>query len=295
MEKIVQKLDACQINYLRNVSALNYSTMKTPGILDLVIPIVSVSQLKSVIDCLGSTEYAVLGLGSNTLFAVSLIETPILLFRKEFSRIDINRNRALIEAGASNAKLILALSNLDLGGLEFLSGIPGSVGGSVVMNASCYGRSIGELVEKVLVLDKGIIRWVYHDECQFGYRTSVFMTQKMIVLKVIIVAEKVPSVVIRERLTSIIKKKQETQVLNQPSLGSIFKNPFGHKAYELIRKIDLSDCEFKNNISSKHANFIVNPNNIGGKQIYALIETIKKRVYQQEGIMLEEEITIIRN
>lgn len=293
MDNIKKELDSHDIKYLSNVENYNYSTMRTSGFLSLLIPVTSVEQFIKIMSILKNTNYYVLGRGSNTLFASFYVKTPIIYFGKQFSKLRILKDKIIVESGMLNIHLVHSLAKLNIGGLEFLSCIPGSIGGSVIMNASFCGENIADVVEKILVYHKGEMFWLSNKKCRFEYRNSLMKKEKMIVLKVVLKAKELSKIIIDRKIVNLIKLKQKTQVMDLPTLGSTFKNPTNYKAYELINNLKMEIDPSRAHISPKHSNFIVNNCKDSGEFILGLINKIKQLVYEDTNIMLEEEISTI--
>jgi UDP-N-acetylmuramate dehydrogenase len=223
-------------------------------------------------------------------------------------------------AGLPLMKLVLKCSKIGATGLENLAGIPGTLGGAIWGNAGAFGREIGDLVEKVKVLElknsKLKIKELKKKDCKFGYRESIFKKKKnWIILEAILRLKKGNKREIREKIKKILKLRREKQPLEFPSAGSVFKNVPVKDLPKKIRKkfkdkikdgflpvgflIDIAGLKGYRiggaKISEKHANFIVNLGKAKAKDVLELIKLIKRKIKRKFGIELKEEIQIIES
>jgi len=242
--------------------------------------------------------FFVLGGGSNTLVSDRGFEGLVIKIQNSRLRQGFGGQAKLktiyAEAGTSLGQLVnVALKN-SLTGMEWATGIPGTVGGAIYGNAGAFGESIGDVVKKVEVLDTKDLRFKIYDlkKCKFGYRDSIFKHKKnLIILSAKIQLKKGKKSEIKRKIKEFLDYRQETQPLNFPSAGSVFKNPPGFSAGELIEKCGLKGKKIgKAKISEKHANFIVNLGGAKAKDVKKLINLIKKKIKKKFGITLEEEI-----
>lgn len=223
----------------------------------------------------------IIGAGSNVLFS-----------DEGFNGLVI---KLAFGAGQSLSYLVNSLSKQGYDGLEYLAGIPGSVGGAVYMNAGQAGVTIGDLVEKVWTMDfNGKEKVFSKAQCKFGYRKSVFQKLRLIITKVELKLKKGDSKAIREKISQMIKDKTSKQPYDHPSAGSIFKNPKGHSAWKLIEDAGLKGKRIGGAmVSEKHANFIVNLGHAKAADVLKLIDIIQTSVKKKFKIKLVTEIKII--
>ena len=214
----------------------------------------------------------------------------------KFKNIEFNELEVEVDAGYSLSKLAIEVSKKGFSGLEFAAGIPGFVGASVAMNAGAYNRSLSEVVDRVLLLDKDFnFVWFKNKELDFSYRDSFLKKNKdFIVVSVVFKLEIGDS----EELMDKIEKRREKRVMSQPldypSAGSVFRNPDGMYAGELIEKCGLKGKKINGAmISEKHANFIVNTGGASGSDIVSLIELVRERVKEKFGVLLVLEQIIV--
>lgn len=290
-------IDTSGIECYEDVSLKKYNTYKIDAKAKyLVFPKDSV-ELISLISYLKSNKckFLVLGNGSNVIFNFEYYDGVIIRLDR-FNSISINDNVIEVGAGYSLIKLANEVALLGLSGLEFASGIPGCVGASVAMNAGAYNHSLAEVVESVMVLtpDNEIITMT-NKELEFNYRESFLKHNKdYIIISCKIILSHGNKEEILELISNRRIRRMESQPLNYPSAGSVFRNPEGNYAGKLIE-----DCGFKGYklggamVSLKHANFIINYDGATGRDIVLLINKIKNSVKEKYGIDLILEQIII--
>ncbi len=262
------------------------------------------SELKDVIRVCREekADHYLLGNGTNVLAPDEGYDGVVIRLGGTFNEISISENindgSALVTAGAGVSMAQLAMYALKKGftGLEFAHGIPGSVGGGIYMNAGAYGSEIGNCLVSVGALTPdGDIVELKKDELELGYRTSRFTKGDEIILDGTFYLKVYPRIPIRTMMEEYKKKRNEKQPLDLPSAGSTFKRPEGGFAGKLIEEAGLKGFRIGGAaVSEKHAGFIVNVGEASAKDVLELIETVKKRVFENSGIMLEPEIKIIR-
>ena len=240
-------------------------------------------------------KHIVLGNGSNVIFRDDYYDGVVILLNK-LNKITIDDDMVMVEAGYSLQKLALEVSNMGLEGLEFATGIPGFVGASVAMNAGAYNKELSEVVTSVLVINPDF-EFVEMDnkKLNFEYRNSIFKKKKgYYVLSVKLKLVKGDKMELLEKISKRRVKRIETQPLDMPSAGSVFRNPPGMYAGELIEKCGMKGY-FVNDakISEKHANFIVNNGKARGVDIIRLIDKIKFNVKNEFGVDLVMEQIIV--
>ena len=290
-------IDTSGIECYKDVSLKKYNTYKIDAKAKyLVFPKDSV-ELISLISYLkdNNCKFLVLGNGSNVIFNFEYYDGVIIRLDR-FNSISINDNVIEVGAGYSLIKLANEVALLGLSGLEFASGIPGCVGASVAMNAGAYNHSLAEVVESVKVLtpDNEIITMT-NDKLEFNYRESFLRHNKdYIILSCKIILSHGNKEEILELISNRRIRRMESQPLNYPSAGSVFRNPEGNYAGKLIE-----DCGFKGYklggamVSLKHANFIINYDGATGRDIVLLINKIKNSVNEKYNIDLILEQIII--
>ena len=237
-----------------------------------------------------------LGNGSNLLVADEGYPGFIIKLTWDFDGIrEVNRG---LETGG--AVLLSRLSNALVGrgltGLEFASGIPGSVGGAVTMNAGAYGGEMAQVLESVTFLDEaGEVCTLPASECGFGYRKSIFSQRKCLILRARFRLEQGDGYAIKARMDELAAKRREKQPLEYPSAGSMFKRPPGHFAAALIDQCGLKGLTVGGaQVSEKHAGFVVNRGGATCGDVLALVDQVKEEVLRQTGVELEMEVKVLR-
>lgn len=236
-------------------------------------------------------KYKVLGNGSNVIFNNKGYDGVIIKL-DNFNNLKINNNKITVGAGYMLNKLALRVSRLGLTGLEFATGIPGTVGGAVYMNAGAYKSDMGYIVTSVKVLTPNYeIKILKNKDLDFHYRSSFLQKNKdYICLEVNISLLKSDSESIMELIEERKKRRLETQPLEYPSAGSVFRNPEGDFAGRLIEDIGYKGKSIGGaQVSEKHANFIINTGNATGEEIKELIKEIQTKVKEKHNIELKIE------
>jgi len=201
--------------------------------------------------------------------------------------------KVLVDAGVNMSNLINECLNNSLTGLEFMAGIPGTVGGSIRGNAGAWQNGISESVSRVKVLtEDNKVKWVDKEECQFSYRDSRFKHNKEIILAAELILEKGDSEQITRLIEENLKKREEQP--KEPSAGCVFVNPKPLSAGKLIEECGLKGTRIGNaQISEKHANFVINLGGATAKDVVSLISLTKAKVKEKFNIDLKEEIVRI--
>ncbi len=238
-------------------------------------------------------NYKVIGRGSNLLPSDHLFDGVIIKCDKGLDHIEINENYVTVGAGVSTILLANRVSKQNLSGLEFISGVPGSVGGAIYMNAGAYNKEIKDVLVKVLILDdKGELNWVSPDELNFGYRTSIMqMNRHWTIVEAVLELEQG----VYEEIVELMKMRKirriESQPTNLPSAGSTFRNPLPHYSWQLIEEAGLRGVRIGGaEVSKKHCNFVVNVGDATAQDIYDLIQHVQNVVFEKSGIELHPEV-----
>lgn len=299
MKKIIEQLSSAQVGKLKENELLApYTTMKVGGPADLFIEPNSIENLEKVIHLLKENEipYLVIGRGSNLLISDAGVSGAVIRLGNDLNELEINEETVTVGAGYSLVALSTLISRQGLSGLEFASGIPGSVGGSVYMNAGAHGSEMKNVVEKVLILlEDGTLRWFTNEEMKFTYRTSVLQKEvKGIILKVVFKLTKGNKEEIISMMQNNKDYRKKTQPYHLPCCGSVFRNPLPNYAGRLIEDANLKGYQIGGaQVSEMHANFIVNANGATANDIMELINYIKKTIYDLNNIELHTEVEII--
>lgn len=272
----------------------NHTTFKIGGPAQYYVTPESVTQIQEVVSLCRDMNIPlhVIGNGSNILVGDDGVDGVVLALFNTFSDYEIKDNVITAQAGMSLIKLAVIALREGLTGLEFASGIPGSVGGAVYMNAGAYDGQMKDVVTSVTVLDEaGNIRILGRDELDMGYRTSAVAKHNMIVLQVIIKLKTGDKEQIKDRMNQLSELRKQKQPLEYPSAGSTFKRPEGYFAGKLIADAGLKGYSIGGAaVSEKHAGFVVNMGGATAKDVVELTDYIKKRIIEQFGVTLELEI-----
>ena len=239
-------------------------------------------------------KYKVIGGGSNLIFENPIYD-GILINLSKFDDVNFNETTIKVSAGYSLMKLALKACRMSLTGLEFATGIPGTVGGAIYNNAGAYKSDMGYIVESVDVLTPDFkIKTIYNKDLCFHYRTSFFKSNPgYIILSATIILKKGNSKDIQSIIEDRKQRRLMSQPLDYPSAGSVFRNPDNNYAGALIENIGYKGKEIGGaKVSEKHANFIINYGSATGSDIVKLIEEIKSKVKEKFDIdlVLEQEI-----
>ena len=291
---IIEKIEKMNIGeVIKNPSMKNYTTYKAGGnALGIVIP----DDTRGLIKLLkflkeNKIKHKILGNGSNLIFSDSLYN-GILIKLDNFNKLEFNDNYVTVGAGYSLIKLALRCARRGLTGLEFASGIPGTVGGAIYMNAGAYKMDMGYITTTVKVLDPNLeVKILTNQDLDFHYRSSFLQkVNGYICLEATLLLRRGDTNTIMEVIQDRKMRRLESQPLEYPSAGSVFRNPEGDYAGRLIEEIgykgySIGDAE----VSLKHANFIINKGNASGDDIKKLIKEIKSKVKEKYNIDLKVE------
>lgn len=240
-------------------------------------------------------SYSFIGNGSNLLVGDKGIRGVVIEMTDPMGNIEVDGTKITAQAGAMLSKIANTAASNGLGGMEFAAGIPGSVGGAVVMNAGAYGGEMKDIIEKVYVLDEnGAQLELDRDALDLGYRHSCIPEKKYIVTKVVL--ELVPrnEAEIRSEMKELNEKRAEKQPLQYPSAGSTFKRPEGYFAGKLIMDAGLRGYQVGGaQVSEKHCGFVINKGDATAADICQLMRDISDKVQAQFGVVLEPEVKMI--
>jgi len=289
-----QKIDG---QVLANAPMKQHTTWRVGGPADLlVIP----QTVKDVHETLLFTKHhrlplMAIGNGSNLLVLDGGIRGVVLKLSGGLKSQYLDGNFLVAEGGAMLPSLARMALNNSLSGLEFAVGIPATLGGAIVMNAGAFGQDIGSLISQVEVIDfEGKQQVLSRDELTFGYRKSSLQDKNMIILRATLQLKAGKKEDIAASMEAKLSFRNNTQPLEYPTAGSVFRNPVGDYAGRLIEAAGLKGHSIGDAvISTKHANFIINRGNATGGEILTLIRTIQERVFEREGVMLVPEVLIV--
>lgn len=281
-------------NILYEEPMKNHTTFRVGGVADCFIRIENAEQLSKLLGYLNLVEipYYICGNGSNLLVGDKGYHGIILQVSDKMNEVKVEGNRICAQAGASMAMVSRTAAAHGLAGLEFAAGIPGTVGGGVVMNAGAYDGEMRLVVEHVTVLDReGNELELDNETMEFGYRTSAIKNHPFVVTACSFLLQPGDKEQITAKINDFQNKRREKQPLEYPSAGSTFKRPKGYFAGKLIMDAGLSGCQIGGaQVSLKHSGFVINKDNATAADIRALIAHVQEEVYQKFNVHLEPEV-----
>lgn len=276
----------------------NHTTWRIGGPVEVLLQPETVEELQQALQKIQQTGqlYHVLGGGSNVLVADEGIAGIVIRLGGSLCKIEIDSPYITAEAGVPLPVLAQKAAAAELSGLEFAAGIPGTIGGAVVMNAGAYDGQISDIVRQVTCCDKkGRLITLDSTECEFAYRNSRFKRkQDLIIVSVKLELTKGKKEEIQALMQKHTALRKEKQPVEYPSAGSIFKNPTGDAAGRLVELVGAKGWKQGDAmVSQKHSNFIINTGKATCEDVLQLIKRVKQAVAVQTGVQLEEEILVL--
>lgn len=289
IEKIVP-----QENILFDEPMSRHTTFRVGGPAKCLIKVNDKEQMKKLVPYLHKTgqKFFILGNGSNLLVGDKGYPGILVKLGDGMEEVTVEGERMKISAGTLLSKAASIARENELTGMEFSSGIPGTVGGAIVMNAGAYGGEMKQIVESVEVMDReGEILVLDNDTMEFGYRTSVIKSRPFIVLETVLRLQKGKKEEIGAKMEELSRLRREKQPLEFASAGSTFKRPEGYFAGKLIMDAGLRGFSIGGaRVSEKHCGFIVNSGNATAADIREVIEEVQRCVKAKFGVSLEREV-----
>lgn len=274
-----------------------HTTFRIGGPADCFVQIESEEQLQKVQHYLSLVElpWFVVGNGSNLLVSDRGFSGVVLQVGRRMSRITLDGTRVIAQAGATLAQVARAAMENGLTGLEFASGIPGTVGGGVVMNAGAYDGEMSRVVEQVVVQDRNGERMELDNATmEFGYRTSSLRRHPFVVTEVTFRLEQGDREQIKARMEELAARRREKQPLEFPSAGSTFKRPQGYYAGKLIMDAGLRGFQVGGaRVSEKHCGFVINVGEASAEDVRAVIRSVQEQVKDKFHVVLEPEVIFL--
>ena len=282
---------------LCNEPMCRHTTFRVGGEAQCFIRISSREQLMQVIPYLQQVEmpFFILGNGSNLLIGDKGYAGVILQIGDKMNKVSVQGNMIIAQAGALLSQVARCAMEHSLTGLEFASGIPGTIGGGVVMNAGAYDGEMKQVVKQVTVLDKhGEILELSREDMEFGYRTSVIKNRPFIVLEVCLELVQGEEEKIALKMKELAGKRKEKQPLEYASAGSTFKRPEGYFAGKLIMDAGLRGYSIGGaRVSEKHCGFVINTGKATAADVAEVIKEVQERVKDRFGVELEPEVIFL--
>ncbi len=291
MQSIFQDID-----YVENELLSNHTTFKIGGPAKYFFTPKSHEEIVKIIEiCKNhSIKHMIIGNGSNVLFSDEGFDGAIIQIFGGCNAIETLDDGLYAKAGALLSKIAAVARDNSMTGMEFAAGIPGTLGGAIVMNAGAYGGEMKDIVEYVdLLTPEGKVERLSCDSMKFGYRSSI-VTEDMIVLGAKLRLEMGEKDLIQSRMDELKEARTSKQPLDMPSAGSTFKRPEGYFAAKLIDDSGLRGFKYGGAmVSEKHCGFVVNYDKATCKDVLGLIERVQKVVEEKFGVRLEPEVKII--
>lgn len=276
----------------------NYTTFRIGGPVDILVKPDSITNLSVAIKLCNEHKipYYILGNGSNLLVADEGFRGVVIQIYTNLQEIKVEGNKVTAQAGALLSKVATKALEHSLTGFEFAHGIPGTLGGAVVMNAGAYGGEMKQVLISCDVLDQeGNIITLSNEALELGYRTSIIQKKGYIVLAATIALQEGNKEEISAHMKELMDRRKEKQPLDKPSAGSTFKRPEGHFAGKLIMDSGLKGYQIGGAmVSEKHSGFVINCGGATFKDVVALIKHVQEVVKEKYQVLLEPEVKILK-
>ena len=274
-----------------------HTTFRKGGPADWFLVPESADEIRKIIAMCQEQQipHFILGNGSNLLVSDKGYRGVVVQLYRSFGQITVEENEIHAQAGALLSRIAAAARDASLTGFEFAGGIPGTLGGAVVMNAGAYGGEMKDVLKEVTVLTKeGRILVLQADELHMGYRTSAVKEAGYIVLEAVISLKKGNQEAIRSRMQELAKMRSSKQPLTYPSAGSTFKRPVGYFAGKLIMDSGLQGYQVGGAmVSEKHCGFVINVGNATAEDVKTLMADVQRIVMEKFGVKLEPEVKFL--
>ena len=281
---------------LLNEPMIKHTTFRIGGKADIMLLPKSIDEILKCVDYCekNNINYYVIGNGSNLLVSDKGFRGVIIKILKNFNNVELNGTLIKAQAGATLSSISKVALENSLQGFEFASSIPGSIGGGICMNAGAYGGELKDVVKNITVIKDGKILQLNNDECEFEYRNSRILKEKLIVLEVSIELQSGNKDLIIEKMKDIRNNRNEKQPVEYASAGSTFKRPLNNFAGKLIMEAGLKGRNVGGAyVSEKHCGFIINKGDATCQDVLQLIDIVYLEVYNKFNIKLEKEIRVI--
>lgn len=283
---------------LRNEMMKNHTSFKIGGPADIMILPKTIDDIVSSVDYCKkhNIKHLIIGNGSNLLVSDTGIRGVVIKIADNFSDVTIEETKVKAQSGILLSRLAKMIMNESLEGFEFASGIPGTLGGAVAMNAGAYGGEMKDIITGASILDNdGRVIYLNKEDLKLGYRNSIIQEKNYTVLEVDMELNRGDFEKIKNITDDLTKRRTTKQPLHLPSAGSTFKRPKGYYAGKLIEDSGLKGVRIGDaQVSDIHCGFVVNLGNATFEDVYNLIKLIQKVVMDKFGVKLETEVKIIR-
>lgn len=296
-ESVIKKAKELELQVIENAPMSKYTSFKAGGNAPVLIIPDSISKLKELLKFLKSMNIKplVIGNGTNILISDNGFNGVIIKMGVGLSQISlVDETTIYCEAGASLKSICMFALEHSLSGLEFAYGIPGTLGGAVLMNAGAYGGEMKDVLFECTHMDTdGNMEKLSREQLELSYRHSAYTDNEGTVISALLKLKKADKAEIKASMDDKLQRRKDKQPLEFSSAGSTFKRPEGYYAGALIE-----DCNLKGysiggaQVSEKHAGFVINKGDATANDIISLIKHIQKTVYDKHGVMLETEVKI---
>ena len=299
IKEILEKSKLNKENLYYDEPMVKHTSFKIGGPADVFIKVDNIEELKETLDLSKQNQIplTIIGNGSNLLVTDKGIRGITAKLNLKDIEIKNENNKQIIkvDAGVPVGLLAQKLLKEEIAGFEELSGIPGTIGGAVIMNAGAHGKELKDILKKVTAMDyNGNIHEFANEECQFSYRNSRFQKEKYIILQATLELEKGNSTEIKEKMDEYMQFRKEKQPIEYPNAGSTFKRGEDFVTAKLIDEAGLKGYKIGGaQVSKKHAGFIVNVDNATAKDVIELTDYIKEKIEEKFGKKINLEIQII--
>lgn len=299
IEEILEKSKLNKENLYYDEPMAKHTSFKIGGPADVFIKVDNIEELKETVDLSKKNQIplTIIGNGSNLLVTDKGIRGITAKLNLKGIEIKNENNKQIIkvDAGVPVGLLAQKLLKEEITGFEELSGIPGTIGGAVIMNAGAHGKELKDILKKVTAMDyNGNIHEFTNEECLFSYRNSRFQKEKYIILQATLELEKGNSTEIKEKMDEYMQFRKEKQPIEYPNAGSTFKRGKDFVTAKLIDEAGLKGYKVGGaQVSEKHAGFIVNVDNATAKDVIELTDYIKEKIEEKFGKKINLEIQII--
>lgn len=299
IKEILEKSKLNKENLYYDEPMAKHTSFKIGGPADVFIKVDNIEELKETLDLSKQNQIplTIIGNGSNLLVTDKGIRGITAKLNLKDIEIKNENNKQIIkvDAGVPVGLLAQKLLKEEITGFEELSGIPGTIGGAVIMNAGAHGKELKDILKKVTAMDyNGNIHEFANEECQFSYRNSRFQKEKYIILQATLELEKGNSTEIKEKMDEYMQFRKQKQPIEYPNAGSTFKRGEDFVTAKLIDEAGLKGYKVGGaQVSKKHAGFIVNVDNATAKDVIELTDYIKEKIEEKFGKKINLEIQII--
>ncbi len=273
-----------------------HTTFRTGGNAKRLCLVKSEEEINTIVEecTLNNEKYIIIGNGSNLLVSDKGYDGTIIKFSDDMAEIRVEGENVYVGAGALLSKIAATARDNSLKGFEFASGIPGSLGGAIYMNAGAYGGEMKDVVVYVDVLKDGHKVRVAGEDMEFSYRHSLAEKENLIIIGAMLKLESGDKEEIIENMKELAAKRLSKQPLEYPSAGSTFKRPEGYFAGKLIMDAGLAGYTVGGaRVSEKHCGFVINYDNATSQDIYRLMAEVTEKVKAEFGVLLEPEVQLV--